>query len=604
MKEDYVTSVRKRGRVYIRESKEELARGYSPDEMVRQCLLKAAVLEADVDPDDIVIEVGKRDELDCPKLIQNIEDAKAGRYDYLISYDMYRLSGELGKHIWVKEEIAKTAVAIHYVTMEVASGPEGELMETVQAAVGRYERMKTLARTQNGIAGKLARRQPICNGVAGYGLEKVRDERGKPIGYAAGDSLAVMERIVRELATDTMGRIAERLNADGVPTPSGKGRWHSGTISALMSNPIYGGEYRWGRVKRTPARHPDGRRKYLSERRPDDEHHVFAVPAVLSLADLAAARDGMASRKQVRRSRLGETDDPYALRGRLFCAACGGLLSCDVNNGYRRYSCERSYPLPGVERTCRAPQVHAEAIERHVFDELCTVLADDDLRAEAFKRAADPDEAWERYQQQIETLRVDIAKLERRIGNAVAILLDFAPGTQTYAATLAQQKQDEETKAGHVELLASLERQAPSRVEPDQIVAAERFWREVAAGVRSAAGSAEKQRLSYRVLGLRVTVALDPGGVKLGRKHCWSVRTTWSGRLLDGDSDPCGSIALWDSQPAPGRPRLRIVPASDPAASASFASASRPHAASISTHSTSGGRSSRGGSGTRLRGVG
>lgn len=573
----------KRARIYIRESKDELARGYSPDEMVRQCRLKAESLGAVVE--QVTVEVGKRDEFDCPRLVEHMADARGGQYDYLISYDMYRLSGELGKHIWVKEEFAKTRVTIHYVATEYAPGPEGELMETIQAAVGRYERMKTLARTQNGIAGKLAKHRPICNGIAPYGLVKVRDEHGVPIGYEAGQEIAVVERIVRELATDTMGAIAARLNDEQVPTPSGTGAWRANTIAGLLKNPIYGGEYRWGRVKRTPSRHPDGRRKYLTERRPVDEHTSFMVPAVVDLGALAAAKSAVGERQQVRRSRRPDDDDPYALRGRVYCA-CGGLMATDLNNGYRRYSCQRSYPLPGVERTCTAPQIHAEAIEHHVFDALCEVLGDADLRAEAFRRAGDADEAWERYERQVASLRADIAKLERRIDNAATAMLDFEPGSQTFTAMLGAQKQAEETKRGHVELLASLERQAPKRVEPDQIVAAERFWDEVAAGVKSAGGSAVRQRMSYRVLGLRVVVALDSAGVLLGRKHHWSVRTTWSGQLSDSDGDPCGSTILWDSHPDDARSSLRLVASSD--SLVSRPSASRPHAASISTHSTSG----------------
>ena len=189
---------RLRAWVYIRESKEELLRGYSPDEMVSQCREKAEKLGADVER--VIVEAGKRDEFDCPGLLEAITAAKAGEYDLLISYDMYRLSGELGKHIWVKEQIGATAVTIHYVVGEYAPGPEGELLETVQAAVGRYERMKTRARTQNGITGKLKREQPIGNGPTPYGLEKVYDETTKrPIGYRPTKQLDVVKRIIRDL---------------------------------------------------------------------------------------------------------------------------------------------------------------------------------------------------------------------------------------------------------------------------------------------------------------------------------------------------------------------------------------------------------------------
>lgn len=585
-------------RIYIRESKDELLRGYSPDEMVRQCREKAEQLGADVDR--VIVEAGKRDEFDCPGLLTTIEDASAGAFDFLVSYDMYRLSGELGKHLWVKESIGKTAVTIHYVVGEYAPGPEGELMETVQAAVGRYERMKTRARTQNGIAGKLAKQQPICNGVAGYGLEKVRDDRGKPIGYRATEQVAVLERIVRELRTDTMGRIAARLNQDGVSTPSGRGRWHSGTISTLMRNPIYGGEYRWGRVKRTPARHPDGRRKYVTERRPDDQHTVFAVPAVLDAGAVDAARAGMVARKQDRRSRLGEANDPYALRGRLFCGRCSGLLSCEINNGYRRYSCQRSYPLPGVGRTCTSPQVHAEAIEGHVWAEVRATLGDRDVMEAAIRAASDPGEAGVRYESQVATLRADIAALSRRITNAGAIMEEFGPGTQTYQDTLVRQKENEATRAAHLELLASLERQAPVVLRPEEIPGLLRLWDTFGAGLRVAGQDAVKQRVVYRGLGLRVEAGLDEAGVLLGRKHRWSVRVVWRGQVLDSAGDPCGSLALWDSHPPDGGPSLRLVSATASAASRSSASLPQP-SSSRTTSTRPGSTSALGGAGATTR---
>ncbi len=575
-------------RIYLRESKDELLRGYSPDEMVRQCRVKAEQLGADVER--VVIEAGKRDEFDCPGLLEVIADAGSGAYDYLIAYDMFRLSGELGKHLWVKESIGKTAVTIHYVVGEYAPGPEGELMETVQAAVGRYERMKTRARTQNGIAGKLARQQPICNGVAAYGLEKVRDERGAPIGYRPTEQIAVLERIVRELRTDTMGRIAARLNGEGVPTPRGKGRWSGRTISTLMNNPLYGGEYRWGRVKRTPSRHADGRRKYLTERRPDDEHTVFSVPAVLDADALAAARAGMKARKHERRSRRPDQDDPYALRGRLFCGGCGGLLHAELNNGYRRYSCGRSYPLPGVERTCAAPQMHADAVEGYVWDEVRSALGNRRMVEGAIRRASDPGEAGARHASQVASLRAEIAQLSRRISNAGAILEEFGPGTQTYEDTLIRQRQNEGMRAGHLELLASLERQAPLVLREDEIPGILRLWDQLAAGLSEAGDDAAKQRLVYRALGVRVEAEIADGGVLLGRKHRWSVRVTWKGQLLDSAGDPCGSHLLWDSHPDDSGPSLRLV-------AAFLASDSRPQPSSSRIASTNPSSGSSSGSG-------
>lgn len=587
-------------RIYLRESKDELLRGYSPDEMIRQCRVKAEQLGADVER--VIVEAGKRDEFDCPGLLDTIAGAQAGAFDFLIAYDMFRLSGELGKHLWVKESISKTAVTIHYVVGEYAPGPEGELMETVQAAVGRYERMKTRARTQNGIAGKLAKHQPICNGVAAYGLEKVHDERGVPIGFRPTADLAVVRRIVRELRTDTMRQVARRLNDDRIPTPSGTGRWHTGTISTLMANPIYGGDYRWGRVRRTAGRHADGRRKWVTERRPSDEHQSFAVPAVIDAGALAEARQAMAARKHDRRPRCDESDDPYALRGRLFCAGCGGLLATGMNNGYRRYICQRAFPLLGRDRTCTMPQVHADAVEAYVWDEVSAAFSTRESAEAAIRLASDPGEAGERWASQVATLRADIVKLERRIANQVAILEEFGPGTQTYEDTLVRQRQNEATRLGHLELLASLERQAPPVLQPEEMSGMLRLWDELSDGVREAGGDAVTQRAVYRLLGVRAEARLDADGVLLGRKHRYSVRVTWRRQVLNSGVEPSGYSALWDSQPLDGGPRLRLVAGRDiptgrpPAASRALAA--RPNARSSRTASTNPGSSASSDSGS------
>jgi hypothetical protein len=261
-------------------------------------------------------------------------------------------------------------------------------------------------------------------------------------------------------------------------------------------------------------------------------------------------------------------------------------MSTDLNNGYRRYSCQRSYPLPGLVRTCTAPQAHADAIEAYVWAEVSGLFTSRDAIGGALRQASDPGESGARHASQVATLRADIAALERRITNAAAIMEEFGPGTQTYEDTLARQRQNEATRTGHLELLASLERQAPVVLGEDEIAATLRAWDRLAAGVRGASQDATTQRMVYRALGLRIEARLDGAGVLLGRKHRWSVRVTWRGQVLDSAGDPCGYIALWDSQPDDGGPLLRLVGAADTGPSSARSAASRARIASPNASST------------------
>lgn len=560
-------SGRKRAKIYIRESKDELLKGYSPDEMVKQCRAKAALLDSDV-IEPPIIEAGKRDELDCPGLLRLIDEAEAGDYDYLISYDMYRLSGEPGKHFWVKEKFSKTAVTLHYVSAEYAPTPEGDLMELIQAGVGGYERAKTRARTQNGINGKLARRQPICNGAAPYGLVKVRDDRGKPIGYGEHETtFPILTRIFADVATLPYTAIAAALNAEGVATPSGRGIWHPSTLHGIVNNAIYAGLYEWGRVKRTPARTADGRRTYLREVRPETDVRTFEIDALIDMSAVRAAQAGARERTRRRRRSGDEADDAFGLRGRVWCGGpCGGLLSCGTNHGLRRYTCLRTYPPKGAAKTCATPQIPAAELEALVWAEVERSLSDHDELEAALMAARDPGEAGVRHAELLATLGAKIAEVDVRLENAAATMLQHGPGTTVGAVASRAAHADEAVKRELVRAREHAERQAPVVLSEADAAGLRELWTTLAAGLATVDGSPERQRLLYAALNLRVDVRVrtDGAGELVGGRHRCDVLVSWNGKTADVSGsvrDPSGSRMLWDSHPEPGAPRLRIVAA-------------------------------------------
>ncbi len=548
-----------RAKIYIRESGEEALKGYSPDEMVRQCRAKAATLGADVADADVTIEAAKRDEYDPPGLMAQIDAAERGEYDYLISWDMLRLTGDIGKHLWFKEAMSKTRVSIHYVTVEFPDSEEGELFEILAGGIGRYERLKTRRRTQNGIAGKLARRQPIGGGVLAYGLERVKDGT-RTVGYAPKDGkIQILRRIVDELATRTMQEVCDGLNAEAVSTPSGRGRWTTGIIARLLANGTYVGDYQYGAVRRIPGRRPDGRRIYHSRRNPDDHVTRFAIDPVVDPSALAAARAGLAARKRRGKARRGEADDPYAVRGRVRCAHCDGALSVAMNNGYRRYACLRAYGRDvDPSRRCPLPEVAADALERAAWAAFVARISDRAALERALAEAMDPGEAGRRHDDQRRVLAERVGGCERRIENAMAVMLDFGQGTRQYDlardASVAAEAELVELRAG----LAELDKARPVVLSATDADRARDAWAELAAGLDAAGGSASAQRMLYAIVDLRGTVGLatDGAGERLGRKHAY--RLGWAMRLAlsGGTTNSSESVLRWDSLGG-----LRLAPA-------------------------------------------
>jgi hypothetical protein len=542
--------------IVIRESKPDLLVGYSPERMVEQCREKAAKLGAVVG--NVVVEVGKRDEFDCPGLIATIDRAQDGLIDYIISWDMARLSGDLAKHLWVKTELKDTRCQIQYVTVEFADTDEGRLFETIIGAFNGFERMKTRARTQNGIRGKLELSRPICNGPTPYGLETVKNERGKPIGWVPSEqTFGVLKRIIGELPTRTLTAICTDLNAEGIPTPSGKAQWAPATIRALIGNRTYVGDYQFGKTKRTVGRDAHGKRVYLTEPHAPSHVTAFAVPAVLSEAEIERARAGLAARRKgVRPARRPEADDPYTLRGHLRCGYCGGVLSSAVTRGYRRYLCLRRSARHAVDGVrCPMPAVPAEPIEAYLWEAFLHAIADRDGLDAAVEQARDGGEEAKRHARAIETTTSEIARLARRIKNAQDVMLDFGRGSEQYEDAKEKSTAATVRKRTLEDGLAALERQRPWVMTADEEAQVTAIWDELVAGLNAASESAEKQRTLYRLLKAQAVVGLaadGEAGVRLARAHRF--RVGWERLELaersDRGQDPQGFFLQWHTQPS------------------------------------------------------
>jgi DNA invertase Pin-like site-specific DNA recombinase len=142
--------------------------------------------------------------------------------------------------------------------------------------------------------------------------------------------------------------IAQRLSADGVPTPTGRSSgWGPSTIEKILRNPLYRGEVVYNRTGR---RIVDGAAQKIA--RPASEWVRREGELRIGSADLWRQVDHRVAAQQTdankinksifpagprRRQQHRDAESPYLLSGFLRCATCGSSVS--VLSGGRVYGC-------------------------------------------------------------------------------------------------------------------------------------------------------------------------------------------------------------------------------------------------------------------------
>jgi DNA invertase Pin-like site-specific DNA recombinase len=408
-----------------------------------------------------VVEDGSGDAWDLDGLEQITRAAAARQYDVLIGLDTSRLARDLLKHLWLKDELKRYGIQIRYAQVEFADGPDGEMHEQMLAVFDQHEKARIRRRFKLGADEKRLRGEVMGNGRIPYGLVPALNAKGRIVSYTIDDEkAAIVRRIADQVVERPLVDLCRVLNADGITAPSG-GRWGPSSIKALLANPVYVGDYQFGKTKQT--KNPRGARTKRTTRltTPADITHVD-VPAILTHEQRDRAQAALEHRKRHRRPLTPATDDTFTLRQRLRCGECGGIMA--TNRGhFRRYWCVRSATSREQQRATRCPQkgVRADVIERHAWSLLVDRLQAPELR-EALEARAAADDTLPRWERQLASAELEVRRLEHRIENYTDDLADLERGSVSWKRAREQRAKAE---ADLRIALPSLERLRRSRPE-------------------------------------------------------------------------------------------------------------------------------------------
>lgn len=242
-------------------------------------------------------------------------------------------------------------------------------------------------------------RRRIMKRMYGGKLAKVRD-RGLPVapirayGWKNGEpdpeTGARVQWIFEQVEQHGLNQVLDELERLGVLSPTGRPRWTKTALLNLIRNPLYRGEYGYGRK---------------------GERLTLAVPALVTPEQWERSNAALLRRFKGS-GRAGSLAHIYHLQGVARCGECGSTMSAhsptprDGAVRHRYYHCRGTLKIAG--RRCDHRRSYPIEVLHGVVEEgLTRLLGEPGLLAEALARGA-----RERPTEGPERVRADLARLD------------------------------------------------------------------------------------------------------------------------------------------------------------------------------------------------
>lgn len=339
--------------------------------------------------------------------------ADVGDGDIIVAESLDRLSRD-------QEDIAAIFKRVRYAGARIwtlSEGEVGELHIGLRGTMAAMVRKDTADKVRRGLTGRaLAGSNP---GGMAYGYRKVGrlDARGELVrGLREIDpaKAAIVVRIFTEHAQGRSTRaIAQGLNRDGIPSPSG-GTWRASTIGGghrrgdgILNNELYRGRQRYNRTRRVYRPGDHKREVRLNSR----EEWLFADVSELRIVGDELWEAAQAQRRRYSGERLGGRPErarrpKRLLSGKAVCGLCGGGWTVI---GVDRWGCGRHRDGRGC---ANGRTITTRELERRVLHGLSQRLLDPEL-VRIFV------EEWRAERARLASgARRELTQLERRKGAA------------------------------------------------------------------------------------------------------------------------------------------------------------------------------------------
>jgi site-specific DNA recombinase len=322
--------------------------------------------------------------LDRPGLDALRDQAEAGAFDAVWCLSPDRLARAYAYQVLVLDELAQFGVRVLFSDAPALDDdPQARLLTQVQGVIAEYERAKIAERNRRGRLYR-ARAGEVVTWKAPYGYRRVsRDATGPARLEVFEPEAALVRRIYDDYVNGghSIRHIMRTLNAEQIPTPTGKAEWWHSTLCRILGNEAYVGRLYFNQTETVPtttATNSGRRGGSTQRRRPRDEWIEIPCPPILDEAIFEAAQ--RVSRDNSRWSPRNLQDEAWLLRGLVRCGTCDTCVNCHRlgrtdNNIHRYYTCRNKARngVPG-QQLCPERSMRADVLDAFVFEQVKAAL--------------------------------------------------------------------------------------------------------------------------------------------------------------------------------------------------------------------------------------
>ena len=360
--------------------------------------------------------------LDRPGLDALRDAAEAGLIERVWCLSPDRLARAYAYQVLVLDELDRFGVTVAFTDSPglAADDPQSVLLTQVQGVIAEYEKAKIAERYRRGKLFR-ARAGEIVTWKASYGYRRI--PRSPATGQAHHEVYEPEAAVVRRIFTDraagiTVREICRRLNADAIPSPTGKPTWGHSTLSRLLRNEAYIGRVYYNRTESVPDRRPTRRTRQV----PRDRDEWIPIDCPRIIADELFQAAGRVATDNTKWSPRRAEPGAWLLKGLVKCGVCGVGTNCHKMRGrngtwHRYYYCRNHDPLRAGGESHRCPErnIRADALDAFVFDHIRAAITRPDLLLAGEQavtlRTPIPDD---------ELLSAELARLDRKLDAADA----------------------------------------------------------------------------------------------------------------------------------------------------------------------------------------
>ncbi len=309
-----------RAAIYARVSSDQQAERHTIDSQVEALLARAAADGHEIQAELRFLDEGQSGASLIRPALERLRDLAAmAAIDIVYVHAPDRLARSYAHQAVLIEEFARAGAEVVFLNRPIGQTPEDTLLLQLQGMFAEYERARIVERSRRGKRHLAQAGAVSVLGRAPYGYRFVSRREaadGTACFEVAEDQAAVVRRMFQWVAQErvSLAVVCQRLFEAGVPSPTGNARWRESMVSALLTNPAYAGQARFGRLAtapwQPPLRPPRGRAPIPKHPRrrvlaPADEWITIPVPALIDAALFEGTQEQLGENRQRRRQREG-----------------------------------------------------------------------------------------------------------------------------------------------------------------------------------------------------------------------------------------------------------------------------------------------------------